>query len=153
MSADHGLQRDGDPKPSKMPRMAYFFGVVFAGTLLIGILATIAFSASGCLLSPVIRCFSIARDTASVMFLGFKMWSLPALIAALLIAAIVRIRGEVIWWNVLLVAPASYLVLALLSIRQIDQYMLPELLVQSVLLFICVQLSLFVGRMAYRVQA
>jgi hypothetical protein len=136
-----------------MWRAAYSFGVVFAGTLLIGILATIAFSASGCLLSPVIRCFSIARDTMGVAFLGFKMWSSPALIAPLLVAAIVRSRGSVTWWNILLVAPASYLILALLFIRQIDQYMLRELLVQSVILFVCVQLSLFVGRMADRVRA
>lgn len=140
-------------EPPRMKRVAYFFGVVFAGTLLIGILFTIAFSASGCLLSSVIRCFSITRDTVGVTILGFKMWSAPALIAALLVAAIVRFRGDVTWWNVLLVAPASYLVLALLFIKQIDQYMLPELLVQCVLLFVCVQLSLFVGRMAYRVRA
>jgi hypothetical protein len=153
VNSDQGLKRDEDPEPPRIHRVAYFFGVVFAGTLLIGTLATIAFSASGCLLSPVIRCFSIARDTVGVTFLGFKMWSSPALIAALLVAAIVRFRGNVTWWNVLLVAPASYLVLALLFIRQIDQYMLPELLVQSVLLFVCVQLSLFVGRMACRVRA
>ncbi|MBR0983513.1 MULTISPECIES: hypothetical protein [Bradyrhizobium] len=153
MSSDQGLDRDGNPKPPNMRRVAHFFGVVFAGTLLIGILATIAFSASGCLLSRVIRCFSISRDAAGVALLGFKMWSLPALIAGALVAAIIRFRGNITWWNVLLVAPASYLVLALLFIRRIDQYMLPELLVQSVLLFVCVQLSLFVGRMAYRVRA
>jgi len=136
-----------------MQRVAYFFGVVVAGTLLIGILATVAFSASGCLLSWVIRCFSISRDAVGVALLGFKMWFLPALIAGVLVAAIIRFRGNITWWNVLLVAPASYLVLALVFVRQVDQYMWRELLLQSVLLFVFVQLSLFMGRMACRVRA
>ena len=33
-----------------------------------------------------------------------QMWSLPALIVALLIAMIVQFRGSVVWWNVVLVA-------------------------------------------------
>jgi hypothetical protein len=82
------------------------------------------------------------------------MWSLPTLIAALFVAAIGRIRGNVAWWNVLIVAPASYLVLAIsfamLFPGSIDRYMVPELLVFSAILFVCVQLSILVGRLTGR---
>ncbi|KYK45611.1 hypothetical protein A1D31_08985 [Bradyrhizobium liaoningense] len=153
MNSDHGLDRAEGPKLPNIQRAIYFFGVVFAGTVLIGILATAAFSASGCLLTRVIRCFSISRDAPYVALIGFEMWSLPGLIAGVLVAAIILFRGHVTWWNVLLIAPASYLVLALVFIGQIDQYIWSELLLQSAVLFVLVQLSLFVGRMAHRARA
>jgi hypothetical protein len=129
----------------------YVLVVVFVGALLAGILVSIAFSASACVIvSPVIQCFSISRDAVGVTLAGMKMWALPAFIAALFVAAIGRIRGNVAWWNVLIVAPASYLVLAMLFPDSIDRYMWTEFLVFSAILFICVQLSIFVGRLAGR---
>jgi uncharacterized membrane protein YoaK (UPF0700 family) len=84
------------------------------------------------------------------MLLGLKMWSAPAFIAALFVAAIGQIRGHVAWWNILLVAPASYFVLAVLFSGLIDRYMWAEYLVFSAILFVCVLLSIFIGRLAGR---
>jgi hypothetical protein len=85
-----------------------------------------------------------------VTLLGLKMWSLPALIAALFVAAIGRIRGNVVWWNILIVAPVTYLVIAMLFPGSFDRLMWAEFLVMSAILFVCVQLSIFVGRLSGR---
>jgi len=127
----------------QMASMAYAGVVIFFGTLLLGVLVMIVFSASACLLSRVNRCFSISRDLTDVTLGGLKIWSSPALAVALLLVAIGRIRGAVAWWNVLFV---SYLVLAILVVRSVSDLGSPETLLASVLLFICAQLTLSMGR-------
>jgi hypothetical protein len=88
----------------RMSRVGYTLITVFVGTLSTGTLVVLCFSISACFLSRVIRCFSISRDAAGFMLKMMQMWSLPALIVALLMAMIVQFRGSVVWWNVVLVA-------------------------------------------------
>ncbi|PJG52109.1 hypothetical protein CVM73_27515 [Bradyrhizobium forestalis] len=116
-------------------------------TVIAGILETIAFSASGCFLSRVVRCFSISRDAIGVTLLGLKMWALPAFIASVVVVVVGRLRGRVAWWNVVLLAPVLYFVLIVSTSKSLDFVGEPEVWVQSAILFINVQLSLLVGRL------
>src|SRR5262249_47772821 len=119
--------------------------IIFLGVLLLGILLWIAFSASACLLSPVIRCFSISRDAFGVTLFGLKMWSLPALVVTIFVIAIGAIRGKVAWWHTLIAAQSTYLLIAVLI--PIGRYEAVQLLVMGVVLFGLVQLSLSASRL------
>lgn len=92
-------------------RLGRMFVVIFCGTLIAGYLAMLAFSASGCFLSHVIRCFSISRDLIGFSWFAVKGLSLPAVVVALLVAIFLQIRGSVVWWNVLVASLLSALVI------------------------------------------
>ncbi|WP_271568757.1 hypothetical protein [Bradyrhizobium sp. CCBAU 11386] len=141
-----GLYAEGSGRP-ELVNLGRAFLVVFLMTVIAGILETIAFSASGCFLSRVVRCFSISRDAIGITLLGLKMWALPALIASAVIVGIGRLRGRVAWWNVLLLAPALYFVLMVSTAKSLDFVGEPEVWVQSAILVVNVQLSLCVGRL------
>ncbi|WJR77591.1 hypothetical protein [Bradyrhizobium sp. NP1] len=128
-----------------MTRSIHALTVVFLGTLTTGVLATVAFSASGCLLSRAIRCFSILRDAAGVALSGLKIWSLPAFIAAVLIATVVQVRGSTSWWNVVFVAPASMLASDVFLPFSGDSMDIPVLGAASLVLFVGIQLSCVAG--------
>src|SRR5438477_10637772 len=95
--------RDQGAAHQRLPRLSRMFIAILLGTLVAGILAMLAFSASGCFLSHAIRCFSISRDLIGVSWMALKMWSLPAFTAALLVTIVLQVRGFVVWWNVLIV--------------------------------------------------
>jgi hypothetical protein len=78
------------------------FVVIFLGALFAGFIAMLAFSASACLLSRAIRCFSISRDLIGLSWFALKGLSLPAFVAALLVTVVLHVRGFVAWWNVLI---------------------------------------------------
>lgn len=145
MSPDlHVVEKVGRPE---LLNFGCAFVIILLTTAIAGVLETIAFSASGCVLSRVVRCFSISRDAIGVALLGLKMWALPALFASVVVTAIARIRVRVVWWNVLLLAPALYFVLIVSTAKSFDFVGEPEMWVQSGILFVNVQLSLFVGRL------
>ena len=130
----------------QLVRLGYVLTIVFTGTLTTGILVAIGFSASGCFLSRVIRCFSISRDAVGVTLFGLKVWSLPALIAALLVTAIMHVRGFVVWWNVLVVALVSMLGSGIV-LPALGELTAPSLLwFTSLVLFVGVQLSRLVSK-------
>jgi hypothetical protein len=150
MGASSAESRQNSTRQQLM-RLGYVLAFVFVGTVTTEVLAALGFSASGCLLSRVIRCFSIPRDTIGVALIGLEMGTWPALVAASLIAAIVRVRGSVAWWNVLIVAPVSLLILDILTAEWLNFIGGPEFLIASAILFVGVQLSLFVCRLVGRV--
>jgi hypothetical protein len=113
---------------------------IFFGTLVTGILATLALSASGCFVIRAIRCFSISRDVLPLSLLGLKFWSLPAFIAAMLIVTAMKVRGSVVWWNALIVAPVSMLGSGLLLRVEASERIF-ILCVTSLVLFVGMQLS------------
>jgi hypothetical protein len=124
----------------ELTRSAYVLAVIFFGTLITGVLATLAYSASGCFLSRAIRCFSISRDALGLSLLGLKVWSLPAFIAALLTVMVVQVRGSAVWWNALIVAPVSMLGGGVL-LHVAYSEMILILCVTSLVLFVGIQLS------------
>src|SRR5262249_265306 len=98
--------------PSTLGRM---FVAIFLGALVAGYLAMLAFSASGCFLSHVIRCFSISRDLMKFSWFALKGLSLPAVVTALLVTMILQIRGVVAGWNVLVASLLSAFVFGLID--------------------------------------
>jgi len=119
--------------------------IIFLGTLLTGILGTLAFSASGCLISSAIRCFSLSRDLIGLSLFALKMWALPAFIAALLVATAAYIRGVVTWWNVLLVAFLAMVGSSLLALAPVGTVEPVHLCIASLFLFVGVQISLLIS--------
>jgi hypothetical protein len=82
-------------------RLGRMFVLIFCGTLVAGYLGMLAFSASGCFLSHVIRCFSVSHDLIGFSWFAVKGLSLPAVVVALSVTIFLQIRGSVAWWNVL----------------------------------------------------
>jgi hypothetical protein len=125
--------------------LGYRLTIIFLGTLFVGILGTLAFSASACLISHAIRCFSISRDLIGLGLFASKDWALPAFLAALLVVTLVRIRGSIVWWNILAIALVAMFGSSLLmdgpaSVRE------PAILfIASLFLFMGVQTSLLIG--------
>jgi hypothetical protein len=80
---------------------------------------------------------------------ALKIWSLPALVVALLIGIIARFRGIVTSWNVLAAAMAT-IGLDVFTEVAIGADALAEapllFFVGTVVLFVGIQLSLFMGR-------
>lgn len=90
-------------------RPGRMFVVIFCGTLVAGYVGMLAFSASGCFLSRVVRCFSISRDLIGFSWFAVKGLFLPAIVVALLVTIFLQIRGNVVWWNVLVACLLSAL--------------------------------------------
>ena len=130
-----------DQDALSLRRLGRVFALVFFGTFLAGYLAMLVFSASGCFLSHVIRCFSISRDLIVFSWFAAKGLSLPSVVAAVLVTIIQQIRGSVVWWNVLVASLLS----ALASAGRIplDPTDALFLLVVGVIFFVGAQVALF----------
>ncbi|UGA44235.1 hypothetical protein HU230_0039525 [Bradyrhizobium quebecense] len=120
---------------------AYALIVIFCGCLITGVLVLFGLSASWCLLSRVARCFSVQHDTLDVALLGLKIWSMPAIFVATLVAAVGQIRGGVVWWNVLIAAALSMLMSSVVISGSAELTAFPVLLATTLVLFVGVQLS------------
>ncbi|QQO14055.1 hypothetical protein JJB99_32885 [Bradyrhizobium diazoefficiens] len=99
----------------QLQRLGRMFVLILLGTLVAGYLAMLAFSASGCFLSQVVRCFSISRDLIGFSWFALKALSLPTVIAAVLVTIILQIRGFLVWWNILSASFISALATGLIS--------------------------------------
>jgi hypothetical protein len=121
------------------------FIVIFLGNMVAGTLAVLAFSASGCFLSHAIRCFSISRDLISVSLMALKMWSLPAFVAATLVAIVLQFQGSVVWWNVLIVAFVSAFGTSWLARAPVVPDEVSLLVVAGLILFAGAQASLLIS--------
>lgn len=128
-----------------LTRMGYGLTTIFLGTLAVGILGTFVFSASGCLITSAIRCFSISRDLIGLILLASKMWALPALIVALLVVMVVQIRGFVVWWNVLVAAFMAMFGSSVLALAPASVVEPGVLCIASLFLFMGVQISLLIN--------
>ena len=114
-----------------------------------GIVVMLGLMASACVVTRVIRCFSISRDTVPAIFSAAKIWFFPALLIAFLIAMIAHVRNFLVWWTVLIAALVSMVVwvLILLTLGAIYLSDAPvPLLVGSVVLFVGAQLSIVIAR-------
>jgi hypothetical protein len=130
-------------------RFAYVTAIIFSGTLIAGIVVMLSLMASACVVSRVIRCFSISRDTVPAILGAAKIWFFPALIIAFLIAMIVHVQNFLVWWTVLIAALVSMvmwvLILLILGAIYLSDAPVP-LLVGSVVLFVGAQLSIVIAR-------
>jgi hypothetical protein len=91
-------------------RFVHVVAIAFSGAFIAGIVGTLSLMASLCFIAPSNRCFSISHDTLPAISLAVKLWWLPALIVAFLVATISKIRGSASWWSVLIAATISMLV-------------------------------------------
>ena len=130
----------------------------FAGTLIMGILAVLMFSASACTWNLAVRCFSVSRDMLGVISSAAQMWFLLAVMVALFAASIVQTRGALMWWSALIVVPVSILGVGVLPIglaflAKEALFDLPFFLVVSLVLFAGYQFSLLIAKLVGKLQS
>lgn len=144
MSAKQRSAGSSQISRQELTRSAYVFIITFLGALTAGILAALAFSASGCFVSRAIRCFSISRDALGLLWFVVKGWSLPAFVAALLAAMVVQVRSSISWRSALIVALVSSMLAngVLLYVGNVaNSEFILVFCVSSLLLFVGLQLS------------
>ncbi|MCA1380079.1 MULTISPECIES: hypothetical protein [Bradyrhizobium] len=134
-------------------RLGRMFVVVFCGTLFAGYLAMLAFSASGCFLSRVIRCFSVSRDLIGFSWFAVKGLFLPAAVVALMVAIFLQIRGSVVWWDVLVASLLSALVIGSVGRALSEPAEAFVLLVVSLIFFAGAQAALLIDKRLCRTSA
>jgi len=138
------------PRPTTLAarRFAYVTAIIFSGAMLTRIVVIVGSMAGLCVVAASNRCFSISRDALPAISLAVKLWLLPALTVAVLVAIISQIQGFVLWWNVLIAAPISMLVPLLPAMVSVDVHHEEAsnwILAGGAVLFVGVQLSRLVN--------
>ena len=145
MSADFA-KRGQHAMKRPLLRFGHTLLIFFIGTAMIGSILTFVFSASACFWNFHVRCFSIPQDGAAVVDI-FRMWSVLALMVALLAATVAHIYRALIWWHALFVIPVAIVAAGMFStvIESAPWALLPRDALRDPVVFCAVGLVLFVS--------
>jgi hypothetical protein len=128
-----------------------------AGILFVGVFVEFVMSTSVCIWNPHQRCFSIPRDTIGLLGSAARQWIVLALAMGLLVATVAQANRGLRSGVGIILAPisligVSILPIALSSLAREAMFDPIVFLAVWLVLFAGYQFSLFIGKLAGRLQ-